>query len=213
MELKYPLFLQIGIPVMVVGILAMLWFGRRKKYKEGQRAANTSFFRALPEYQGRLRARRVLSVLLCILLTGSLVMTLILAARPYEKETSSNGVKKRDIFLCLDVSYSICYLNYELVSSLEEVVAGLQGDRFGITIFNTSSVLYVPMTDDYQFVIKRLEELKEYFRLQELYQDEDYQFQYDDVYLLGASVKDMGVGMCAVTKMQVSPETILGFLK
>ena len=34
----------------------------------------------------------------------------------------------------------------------------------------------------------------------------------DDVYLLGASVKDMGVGMCAVTKMQVSPETILGLL-
>ena len=31
----------------------------------------------------------------------------------------------------------------------------------------------------------------------------------DDVYLLGASIKDMGVGMCAVTKMQVSPETIL----
>ena len=35
----------------------------------------------------------------------------------------------------------------------------------------------------------------------------------DDVYLLGASVKDMGVGMCAVTKMQVSPETILKLLK
>lgn len=35
----------------------------------------------------------------------------------------------------------------------------------------------------------------------------------DDVYLLGASVKDMGVGMCAVTKMQVSPETVLELLK
>jgi hypothetical protein len=35
----------------------------------------------------------------------------------------------------------------------------------------------------------------------------------DDVYLLGASVKDMGVGMCAVTKMQVSPETVLKLLK
>jgi hypothetical protein len=34
-----------------------------------------------------------------------------------------------------------------------------------------------------------------------------------DVYLLGASVKDMGVGMCAVTKMQVSAETILALLK
>ena len=35
----------------------------------------------------------------------------------------------------------------------------------------------------------------------------------DNVYLLGASVKDMGVGMCAVTKMQVSPETVLQLLK
>ena len=35
----------------------------------------------------------------------------------------------------------------------------------------------------------------------------------DDVYLLGASVKDMGVGLCAVTKLQVSPETILELLK
>ena len=35
----------------------------------------------------------------------------------------------------------------------------------------------------------------------------------DDVYLLGASVKDMGAGMCAVTKLQVSPDTILGLLK
>ena len=35
----------------------------------------------------------------------------------------------------------------------------------------------------------------------------------NDVYLLGASVKDMGVGMCAVKKMQVSPDIILGLLK
>lgn len=35
----------------------------------------------------------------------------------------------------------------------------------------------------------------------------------DDAYLLGASVKDMGIGMCAVTKMHVSPETILQLIK
>ena len=35
----------------------------------------------------------------------------------------------------------------------------------------------------------------------------------NDVYLLGASVKDMGAGMCAVTKMEVSPELVLGMLK
>ena len=34
-----------------------------------------------------------------------------------------------------------------------------------------------------------------------------------DVYFLGASVKDMGVGLCAVKKLQASPETILQLLK
>lgn len=32
-------------------------------------------------------------------------------------------------------------------------------------------------------------------------------------YLLGASVKDLGAGLCAVTEMQASPEKILGMLK
>ena len=31
----------------------------------------------------------------------------------------------------------------------------------------------------------------------------------DEVYLLGASVKDMGIGVCAITKLQASPVTIL----
>lgn len=35
----------------------------------------------------------------------------------------------------------------------------------------------------------------------------------DEVYLLGASVKDMGAGLCAVTKLLVSPEIILQMLK
>lgn len=34
----------------------------------------------------------------------------------------------------------------------------------------------------------------------------------DVVYFLGVSVKDMGIGMCAVTKMQASAETILQLL-
>ena len=35
----------------------------------------------------------------------------------------------------------------------------------------------------------------------------------NDVYLLGASVKDMGVGLCAVTKLQTSPEIVLNLLE
>ena len=86
----------------------------------------------------------------------SIIASLILIARPVKTETVSNGTKKRDIYLNLDVSYSICYLNYDLVDNLEDVVRSLDGDRFGISIYNTSTVLYVPMTDDYDFIIRKL---------------------------------------------------------
>ena len=35
----------------------------------------------------------------------------------------------------------------------------------------------------------------------------------DKVYLLGASLKDMGAGLCAITEMTTAPETILALLK
>ena len=35
----------------------------------------------------------------------------------------------------------------------------------------------------------------------------------DSVYLLGASIKDMGTGLCAITEMQVTAEEILKFVK
>jgi len=35
----------------------------------------------------------------------------------------------------------------------------------------------------------------------------------DKVYLMGASLKDMGAGLCAITEMLASPETVLGMLK
>ncbi|MBQ6305234.1 MAG: ORF6N domain-containing protein [Bacteroidales bacterium] len=35
----------------------------------------------------------------------------------------------------------------------------------------------------------------------------------DKVYLLGASLKDMGAGLCAVTEMTIAPEVILGMVK
>ena len=35
----------------------------------------------------------------------------------------------------------------------------------------------------------------------------------DKVYFMGASLKDMGAGLCAVTEMQILPETLLNFVK
>ncbi len=183
MTLKNPIILMAGTLVLLAAAAAAAILRRRSgsTYRGGILAAGTEAVRRLPEYIRRRNLYRVLSALLALSLAGAAVCTLLLIARPYKTETVTSGVKKRDIFLCLDVSYSIYELNYELVDSLEEVVAGLEGDRFGISIFNTSTVLFVPMTDDYDFVISRLEILKEYFRLQEEYMKTfgDYQYLYE----------------------------------
>ena len=34
----------------------------------------------------------------------------------------------------------------------------------------------------------------------------------DDMYLMGASVKDMGTSLCAITKMEMSPDVVLSLV-
>lgn len=175
MVLKHPLVVQVGIPVLLGIVVFLLLLRKKIKYRGGLRAANTRFAKELPEYRRSKRFRRIMGALLGLGLIGAIISGLFLSARPYRTQTISAGTKKRDIFLCMDVSYSIFKLNYDLVDSLQDVVAGLDGDRFGISIFNTSTVLYVPMTDDYDFIIQKLEDIKEYFRLQKIYADDwDY---------------------------------------
>ena len=123
----------------------------------------------LPSYKRRL----VLYILLKILGIAGLVTSLLSAAylmgRPSYNKKIDAGVKRRDIYLCLDVSYSLYDLNADFVENLEDVVRGLEGDRVGISIFNTSTVEYMPLTTDMDFTIDKLKELKEYFVLQREY--------------------------------------------
>ena len=123
----------------------------------------------LPSYKRRL----VLYILLKILGIAGLVTSLLSAAylmgRPSYNKKIDAGVKRRDIYLCLDVSYSLYDLNADFVENLEDVVRGLEGDRVGISIFNTSTVEYMPLTTDMDFTIDKLKELKKYFVLQREY--------------------------------------------
>lgn len=181
MVLRYPLFLIIGIPVVVLLMAALHFFRQKRSFKGGIKAANTKIVKELPEYKKIKIFQVAITIVMEVALCVSLISSLYLMARPSKIETLNNGVKKRDIFLCMDVSYSIYELNLELVDNLEDVVRGLDGDRFGVSIYNTSTVLYVPMTDDYDFVIQKLEEIKEYFVLQEEYMSDfgDYEYLHE----------------------------------
>ena len=124
MALKYPLITKIGIPVLIALVIVFHVIRRKYKFKGGVRVANTSYARNLPEYKTYKNVHGFLKIVMEFSIIIAIVASLFLMARPVKTETVSNGTKKRDIYLCLDVSYSICYLNYDLVDSLKEVVKG-----------------------------------------------------------------------------------------
>ncbi len=176
MELMYINVVIVGIAVLLVALFILLFLHRRQKgrFLTGIRAANTERIRKSKLYRSLNIRYMILSSIMLVGLVGSIVSSLFLAARPYKTDDVVNGVKKRDIILCLDVSYSLYDLNCEITDYLKNVVSGLQGDRFGISIFNTSSVTYVPLTDDYDYVLDRLDALHEYFVMQKEYFEEYY---------------------------------------
>lgn len=186
MELMHKQAIVIGVIVTIV-VLGLTFFIKRKKseeYNSGIRAANTQKIRNTALYKKLTGRYNILRGVLIASLIASIISCLVLAARPYRTDEVMNGVKKRDIILCLDVSYSLYDLNYEITDYLKGVVAGLKGDRIGVNIFNTSTVTYVPLTDDYDYVITKLDELSEYFIMQkeymENYEDNPY-FSYSQM--------------------------------
>lgn len=166
MELRYPLIPAAGL-LIAAGFAAYMLV--HKKKPDGENAVHSAMGWLLednPVFLAAERNSRILRAIALAALSGMLVCGLLLAARPFEKRIVNTRMKQRDIYLCMDVSYSLCDLNEDVIDQLEEIISGLKGDRLGISIFNTSTVLYVPLSDDYDFIRMRLEDLREYFSLQ-----------------------------------------------
>lgn len=158
MELRYSFVLFIGIILLVILVL----FKQKKKkhiYKSGKKVANTKYVKKLPFYQEILKRYKVLIYIIEGLFIVSILGCLLLLSRPSYTDVIQEEYANRDIFLCMDVSYSVDKLNLQIVESLKETVNNLKGERFGISIFNTTSVVLVPLTDDYDYVLKILDDI------------------------------------------------------
>jgi hypothetical protein len=183
MELMYKCVVYVGLTLVAAIVCLAILFAKKGKdnFSGGVRASNTSHIKSTAIYKKIQNYYRVIRTIIIIGLIGSMVASLLLVARPFKTEDVETGVKKRDIIICMDVSYSLYDLNLELVDYLKQVVKGLAGDRMGISIFNTSSVTYVPLTDDYDYVVEKLDELTHYFEMQkELYDDIINYYEYID---------------------------------
>jgi len=190
------LLVAAGIVVAAVGggLLLGLRHGPRTAAGERARVARAERLRALPSFRVALR-RRVLA--LCgILAVGAIaaIAAGVVAARPMSSQTIQPVDTSRDIMLCLDVSGSMSEVDVEVLSVFEELLEGFQGERIGLTIFNSSPVQIFPLTDDYDFVREHLSSMRESFD----YVDEIPEHWIGTLNGDGASLIGDGLAACAM---------------
>ena len=163
MEMKYPIIIVISIILFIVCFF--INFKKLKLKNNKKKIANTSIVKKTEKYKKIIRKYKVGIYIVYVLVFISLLFSSILTSRINETKTIEKKIYNRDIILCMDVSGSVLDLNAELVDSYRDIVKNLNGERFGISIFNTSSYLLVPLTDDYDYIDETLSTLKKAFKV------------------------------------------------
>ncbi len=158
MELRNPAV--IIIVIVAIAIYFIFSKVKKEKYTIGSKIANTKYLKNSSYYKKKIKQYNLIKKIIYLVFGSSILLSTILISRLAKVDTINNDQYNRDIFLCMDVSASVDELNTELVESLKDTVKKLNGERFGISIFNTSSVVLVPLTDDYDYVIGVLGEIK-----------------------------------------------------
>ena len=162
MELKYTVALYACAAIALAFIIvSFVRFRRRKKFKGGTKAAEADYIKEIPYFRRKMRIYKVLKFILSTVIIANLLISGFLMAMPYKTEVNEIKNMNRDIILCMDISTTVDHLNFELVGKLKEVVENLNGERFGIVIFNTSPLYLCPLTTDYEQVINELDIIEE----------------------------------------------------
>lgn len=148
---------------LTIGLVIGLRGGGRAGRGETARVARAERLRTLPTFRRALARRAVaLSGILALGAVTALVAGVV-AARPMSAQTIQPVNTSRDIMLCLDVSGSMTEVDVEVLTVFEELLDGFEGERIGLTIFNSSPVQIFPLTDDYDFIREHLERMTRSF--------------------------------------------------
>lgn len=178
MELVFPWVLYGGIILVI--ILVLFKWKKKDTYKKGNKVTNTSFLEETPYYKQLYKKYRIYCSVSIISLLLAIVMCSVLLARPAMVQTENPEIHNRDIFLCMDTSNSVDQLNLEIVDNLKDVVKKLDGERFGITIFNGKALLLVPLTTDYDYVLDTLDKLEDSIKCNINVDQEGFEYDSDD---------------------------------
>lgn len=153
------------IPAALLLGAGAYWMARRQRGDQATRrpVAHGSRLTELPEYRAAVRRHRRLLTVAAV--AGGVLMAaaVVAAARPAERTTVSPEQRNRDIILCLDASGSMSSADAAVVEVFARLAKGFDGERLGLTVFDSSAVQVFPLTDDYAVVQEQLEAARKAF--------------------------------------------------
>lgn len=184
MAIKYHIVLYAGLAIaLFMLVFVFVKYKKTKEYAGGKKIAGL----ICQGDEAYFRKRKILyktgltATLICCVLV--VVSAFLLMAKPYTSRRMQDEKYCRDIILCIDISTSVDYLNENLLDKLKKTVDELQGERFGIVIFNTSPVLLTPLTDDYEYVKDQLDLIAQCLKSRnEVNLDDAFSSGYDWIY-------------------------------
>lgn len=154
------------LPAALAMAGAAFWWGLRRYMRGNARRRPVAYgarLTALPEYQAAVRRYRrwvlVMAVAAGLLVTACAVA----AARPAERSNVRPEQQNRDIVLCLDASGSMSSADSAIVETFGRLAQEFDGERIGLTIFDSTAVQVFPLTDDYEYVAEQLTEARRAF--------------------------------------------------
>jgi len=147
------------IPLALAGAAVAGWVAFRPHSEGNERrrpVANADRLTGLPEYQAVLRRHRRWLAVAALAGVTLMISAVAAAARPVELTTSRPEQRNRDIMLCLDASGSMSSADSAVVEAFARLAKEFDGERIGLTVFDSTAVQVFPLTDDYEYVGEQL---------------------------------------------------------
>ncbi|MFC9771112.1 MULTISPECIES: VWA domain-containing protein [unclassified Pseudarthrobacter] len=146
------------LPGAALAAGAAAWIAVRHRQADVRRrpAAHSDRLTMLPEYQDALRRHRRWLAVAGLACAALLTSAAVAAARPVQLTTTVPEQRNRDIMLCLDVSGSMSSADAAVVEVFAELAREFDGERIGLTVFDSSGSQVFPLTDDYGYARDQL---------------------------------------------------------
>lgn len=155
MEIKYPIVLVIVLILFIV----LLFVKINRKNQNKKKVANTHFVKNTDTYKKIIKKYKIVTYALFGILFVGVIASSLITSRLISVSKKSDEIYDRDIILCLDVSGSMTSLDKEIVDIYKDIIKDMNGERFGIVLFDSSAYTILPLTNDYDYIQEIVDQL------------------------------------------------------